>query len=197
MGQHLDWIARQCERKTNQLEALLARKEELDRRIDNRRSATLGTLRKMARGEEPAYPWERRDPEATPQEAETFRRRRADWGREAARLPHNRGEACKVWNKRNGSFSYSFLGAGLQAMINLDPGRIQWNEMTNDSRTGEAFQTVDDTTETLADHYGISTELVDLLDELDQEGCPVERLIDVVDRANLISGMPPGAEGLK
>ena len=53
---------------------------------------------------------------------------------------------------------------------------------------------MDDTTETIADYYAISTEIVDLLDEMEKEGCPTERLSKMVEQAagHTVSIQPSG-----
>ena len=126
-------------------------------------------------------------------DTKTFQKRRQAWADTTQRLPHQRGPSTKQLSSPGKTGGYSFLGAGLQAYIDRDPGYIEWNEPET-SGDGETYQAVDDTTETIADYYAISTEMVDLLDQMDQEGYPTEKLNMIVKQAagHTVSIQPSG-----
>ena len=109
---------------------------------------------------------------------EIIEARRDAWARMAAKLPRQRGPATKLIG-RDGNVSYSFLGTGLEAHMETDQGEILWNSPIP-LGDGTHYQTVDDTTVTLADHYGLHTEFIDLLDAMDAEGHSLEELTGMI-----------------
>ena len=123
-------------------------------------------------------------PERSTQErVETFGERRQAWAETAQRLEAKRGPATRHLNGQNETTGYSYLGAGLQALMDRDPGITRWNGPET-AWDGARYQSVDDTTVTVADYYGIGTELVDLLDEMELEGHSREELNEMVARAD-------------
>ena len=114
---------------------------------------------------------------------EAFRKEREAWMEAAWNLPHHNGSWHRMTDPEDRSVSYSFLGAGLQAIMDRNPGEIRWNEPES-TRWGQPaepgedmeFQSVDNTTMTLCDRYALSPQQVDLLDELDAGGLGVEEL---------------------
>ena len=123
-------------------------------------------------------------PERSSQEwVETFRERRQAWAETAGRLVAKRGLATKQLNNQDEATGYSYLGAGLQTFMDRDPGIIRWNGPWT-AWDGSRYQSVDDTTVTVAEYYGISTELVDLLEEMELEGHSREELNEMVARAD-------------
>ena len=123
----------------------------------------------------------------------TIQKRREAWADATQRLPHQNGPSTKQISSPGKTGGYSFLGAGLQACMDRDPGYIEWNEPQT-AGDGEIFQSVDDTTETIANYYDISTEIVDLLDQMEQEGYPTEKLNMIVEQAagHTVSIQPSG-----
>ena len=111
-----------------------------------------------------------------------FQKRRTAWAETATKLPRHTGPAKKLLQQGQNP-TYSFLGTGLMAHMAHDPGYIEWRE-PEPWLEGQTFQAVDDTTETIADYYAITTELVDLLDEMDSEGMPDEELNEMVRKAD-------------
>ena len=135
---------------------------------------TTGKLRETrATGEQPAAGTGTTDP--FHQHTETFRQRRNEWANTAVRIFHHSSGWPKAIDLRTGQKSYSFLGAGLEAIMQQDPGIIEWNESL-EGEDGRTVQTVDDTTMTVCDYYGLSVEVVDTLDELDDEGLGIREL---------------------
>ena len=126
-------------------------------------------------------------------ERKTIQKRRQAWADAARRLPHQNGPSTKRLSSPGKTGGYSFLGAGLQACIDRDPGCIEWNEPQT-AGDGEIFQSVDDTTETIANYYAISTEIVNLLDQMEQEGYPTEKLNMIMEQAagRTVSIQPSG-----
>ncbi len=123
-------------------------------------------------------------PQRSPQEwVETFSERRQTWAETAQRLETKRGPATRQLNGQDETTGYSYLGAGLQAFMNRDPGIIHWNGPET-AWDGARYQSVDDTTITVADYYGISTEMVDLLDEMEIEGHSRDELNEMALRAD-------------
>lgn len=115
---------------------------------------------------------------------ETFRQRREAWAETAKKLRAGSGRgAPRVLNCRDEVIAYSYLGAGLQALIERDPGIIQWEEP--ETLRGLRYQTVMDTTETLAGYYGTSTEVIDRVDDMEMiEERPIRELARTVAQAD-------------
>ena len=117
------------------------------------------------------------------QEKAKLHTRRLAWGETARRLPLHGVKSNKLLllSGPEQTRSYSFLGTALQSCIQWEePGYIEWCEPEVAPWDGETFQAVMDTTVTIADYYGIQTELVDLLDDMENEGHEVEELIEMV-----------------
>ena len=181
----LELIAAKCSEETARLEQGRARNHQ----AAARRNRTVEKLRELAQegardtGERLAAEMERRAAESFHAHMEAFRKEREAWAEAAWNLPHHNGNWHRMTDPEDGSVSYSFLGAGLQAIMDRNPGGIRWSEPESTSwgqpaEPGEdmEFQSVDDTTMTLCDHYALSPDQVDLLDELDAEGLEVEEL---------------------
>ena len=158
-------VAVVCSEQTKKLEEKELSRNEEERERTRKRRHGLDMMEELV--SETRTKKETNRAETVQDELETFRKRREAWAEAAMRLPHHKGPETKIINSLTGSEHYNFQGAALQSMMEKEPGRIHWNatEQINDV----SFQAVDDTTVVISDHYGLSTDMVDHLDDLELE----------------------------
>ena len=119
----------------------------------------------------------------------TFERRRQAWAETARGMEiHEDSNATRLVHP-DGAHTHSFLGAGLETIMSRNPGMIEWNEPVT-GRDGRTFQSVDDTTEVLAEYYALSVDSVDNIDELDCGMMGKEGLIRTLMESSYILQVP-------
>ena len=100
------------------------------------------------------------------QTTQEYNDRRSRWADAALRLPHHPGMAHRMKNP-GGNRTYSFLGAGLEAM--------------NAENDGD---------EVIAEHYALHSDLIEHIYELDSQEFRVEKLNEIVRQADYSITVP-------
>ena len=99
------------------------------------------------------------------------------WADEAKKNQDRRHEGphTKVRLRGEDQPRYSFLGNGLLALEKEEEGWVRWQGPHETG--GLRWWAADDTTMNLSEAYGLDASDIDLLDQMDQEGKPLEELL--------------------